>query len=112
MIRNMLYVVFMSTVLMAFAEKSYSLDFNSLDGQDSYRCSQGIVAIGNLARTVREKCGDPLEIKWKQDVGPVWIYYQEQATLMYYLEFTNEKLQRIMSAPCSPDDSNCLDLEF
>lgn len=112
MLRNILYAGVMFAFLIAFAGQSYSLDFNSIDDQASYRCSEEVVAIGDLDRSVREKCGDPLEIKKIQDHGPIWIYYHDQANFMYYLEFLNEKLQRIASAPCSPDDPDCLDLEY
>ena len=112
MIRNMLYFGVTLALLIVFVEKSYPIDFTSLADQSSYRCSGGVVAIGDLDRSVREKCGDPLEIKRIQDHGPIWIYYHEQANFMYYLEFLNEKLQRIVSAPCSPDDPDCLDLEY
>ena len=105
-----LYFIIVLAVLMLWAGKSYSVDFNSLADQSSYRCSGGVVAVGDLDRDVREKCGDPLEIGRKQDYGPIWIYYEDQANFMYYLPFLNGKLQRIVGAPCSPDDPGCLDL--
>jgi hypothetical protein len=98
-------------VLFAFAGASHAADFNSLADQSSYRCSGGVVSVGDLDRDVREKCGDPLEIARIQDYGPIWIYYQEQANFMYYLAFLNGKLQRIVGAPCSPDDPACFELE-
>ena len=96
--------------LIIFAGKSYSIDFNSLADQSSYRCTGGVVAVGDLDRDVREKCGDPLEIGRRQDFGPIWIYYEDQANFMYYLPFLNGKLQRIVGAPCSLDDADCFDL--
>ena len=104
------YFIAVLALLIIFAGKSYSVDFNSLADQSSYRCSGGVVAVGDLDRDVREKCGDPLEIGRKQDYGPIWIYYEDQANFMYYLAFLNGKLQRIVSAPCSPDDPACFDL--
>jgi hypothetical protein len=95
-------------LLIIFAGNSYPIDF--MVDQSSYRCSGGVVAKGDLDRDVREKCGDPLEIGRKQDHGPIWIYYEDQANAMYYLEILNGKLQRIVSAPCSPDDPECFDL--
>ena len=77
---------------------------------ESYRYSGGIGSVGDLDRDVREKCGDPLEIGRRQDFGPIWIYYEEQANFMYYIAFLNGKLQRIVGAACSPDDANCFDL--
>jgi len=111
MIRNMLYLGAAIVVLIAFTGKSHAVDFTSLADQSSYRCSGGVVSVGDSDRDVREKCGDPLEIGRRQDFGPIWIYYHEQATFMYYLAFLNGKLQRIVGAPCSADDPGCFDLE-
>lgn len=111
MIRNMIYVSVAIAVSVALAGISHSLDFNSLADQSSYRCSGGVVSVGDSDRDVRGKCGDPQETARLQDYGPIWIYYQEQATFMYYLAFLNGKLQRIVGAPCSPDDPGCFDLE-
>jgi hypothetical protein len=105
-----LYFVSILTLLTIFAGTSYSVEFNSLADQSSYRCSGGVVAIGDSDIDVREKCGDPLQIGRKQDYGPVWIYYEDQSNFMYYLPFLNGKLQRIVGSPCSPDDADCLDL--
>jgi hypothetical protein len=110
MIRHILFFALMFSLLTLFAQTSYSIDFNSLADQSSLRCSNGVVAIGDLDRDVRKKCGAPYQIGSRQDFGPVWIYYEEQANYMYYLPFLNGKLQRIVSAPCSPDDPDCLDL--
>ena len=62
MTRNMLCFGAVMVVLFAFAGASHAADFNSLADQSSYRCSGGIVSVGDLDRDVREKCGDPLEI--------------------------------------------------
>ncbi len=110
MIRNILYFGAVFAFLIVFAEKSHSVDFNSLADQSSYRCSGGVVSVGDSDIDVREKCGDPLEIGKKQDYGPIWIYYENQADFMYYLEILNGKLQRIVGVSCSPDDPECLDL--
>jgi hypothetical protein len=110
MIRNMLFYGVAVALLIAFAEKSHAIDFSSLADQSSYRCSGGVVSVGDLDRDVRGKCGDPLEIGRKQDFGPIWIYYADQGNFMYYLAFLNGKLQRIVGAPCSPDDADCFDL--
>ena len=110
MIRNLLYPVVILAVLINFSEKSYCIDFTTLADQSSYRCSGGIVAVGDLDRTVLEKCGDPLEIGKRQDFGPIWIYHSPQQKFMYYLAFLNGKLQRIVGAPCSPDKPECFDL--
>ena len=110
MTRNILFLGAASALLIIFAGKSFSVEFNSLADQSSYRCSGGVVAIGDLDRSVREKCGDPLEIGRRQDSGPIWIYHKAQGNFMYYLVFVNGRLQRIVGAPCSPDDPDCFDL--
>ena len=109
--KKMLYAAAAFVLLIAVAGKTQSLDFSSLADQSSYRCSGGVVALGDSHRNVREKCGEPLAIARLQDHGPIWIYANEQATFMYYLAFLNGKLQRIVGAPCSPDDPACFELE-
>ncbi|MEE9495280.1 MAG: DUF2845 domain-containing protein [Desulfobacterales bacterium] len=110
MTRNILFLGVTLVLLIIFTEKSNSIEFNSLADQSSYRCSGGVVAIGDLDRSVREKCGDPLEIGRRQDSGPIWIYHTAQGNFMYYLVFLNGRLQRIIGAPCSVDDPDCFDL--
>jgi hypothetical protein len=111
MIKNLLYIGAAFFLFIVWAGKAQSLDFSSLADQSSYRCSGGVVATGDSHRSVQEKCGEPVEIARLQDHGPIWIYANEQATFMYYLAFLNGKLQRIVGAPCSPDDPACFDLE-
>jgi hypothetical protein len=110
MIRNIIYLGVAAALLLVFIDTSQSIDFRNLADQSSYRCSGGVVAIGDLDRSVREKCGDPLEIGRRQDFGPIWIYYNDQSKFMYYLAFANGNLQRIVSAPCNPDNADCFDL--
>ena len=110
MLRQLLFFALMLVLLTVFAEASHSIDFNSLADQSSFRCSGGVVGIGDLDRDVREKCGPPYQIGRRQDFGPVWIYYEEQANYMYYLPFLNGRLQRIVSSHCSPDNPDCLDI--
>ena len=110
MIKNLLYLVAILVMLINFSEVSYSIDFTTVADQDSYRCSEWVVATGDLDRTVRKKCGDPLKIGIRQDWGPIWIYHSPQEGFMYYLEFVNGKLQRIVSAPCNPEKPECFDL--
>ena len=71
MIRNTLLLGTALTLLIIFIDKSHSIDIRSLADHTSYRCSGGIVAVGDLDRDVREKCGDPLEIGRRQDFGPI-----------------------------------------
>jgi hypothetical protein len=85
MTRNILFLGVTLVLLIIFAEKSNSIEFNSLADHSSYRCSGSVVAIGDLDRSVREKCGDPLEIGRRQDSGPIWIYHTAQGNFMYYI---------------------------
>jgi hypothetical protein len=110
MFRSKLYFIAALVWAALILENAYSLDFNSLTDQSSYRCSEALVAIGDSERSVREKCGDPIEIAAVPDYGPIWIYGQEGDRFMYYLEFVDGKLQRILAAPCRIDDPSCFDL--
>ena len=110
MIKNIICSGIALALLVIFADSSQSIDIGSLADQSSLRCSGGVVAIGDLDRSVRGKCGDPLEIGRRQDLGPIWIYYNDQSKFMYYFAFANGRLQRIVSAPCNPDNPDCFDL--
>ena len=97
--------------IVIFADKSYSLDITTMADQSSLRCWGGVVAIGDSERDVQEKCGGPLEVAYRQDFGPIWIYHLgQQDRFMYYLAFLHGKLQRIASAPCNPNEYECFDL--
>jgi hypothetical protein len=97
-------------VLLIFVAPSYGLDLDSMADQSTWRCAGGVVAIGDLDRDVRNKCENPIEVARVQDIGPLWIYQPGQAKFMYYLAFQNGKRQRIASAPCRNNDSECYDL--
>jgi hypothetical protein len=97
-------------ILIIFVAPSYGFDLDSMADQSTWRCPGGVVAIGDLDRDVRNKCGNPIEVARVQDVGPVWIYQPGQTKFMYYLAFLNGKLQRIASAPCRNNDPECYDL--
>jgi hypothetical protein len=99
------------TIMTALCGVSDAIDFNSLADQSLHRCEGGVVAYGDLDRSVRKKCGDPLKIASRQGHGPIWIYHEAQANFMYYLEFRNRKLQRIVSSPCDVDDPACYELQ-
>ena len=99
-------------LLTIVANESYSLDIMNLRNQSSHRCPGGIVARGNLYRDVRNRCGDPINIANKQDLGPIWIYHFRQDRFMFYLAFLHGNLQRIASAPYNPDKPECLDIRW
>jgi len=110
MIKTRIYLLAISALLIFYTSPSFSLDIYSMADQSTWRCSGGIVAVGDSDRDVRNKCGSPIEVARKQDFGPIWIYQPGQAKFMYYLAFQNGKLQRIASAPCTGDDPECYDL--
>jgi hypothetical protein len=110
MFRTIFYLLAISALLIFFAGSSFSLDIYGMTDQSTWRCSGGIVAIGDSDRDVRNKCGTPIEVARIQDFGPIWIYQPGQAKFMYYLAFLNGKLQRISSAPCRSNDPECYDL--
>jgi hypothetical protein len=107
---NTFYLGAVLALFLVVARVSYAVDITNLADQSSLRCSGGIVATGDSDRTVGQKCGEPMDVQSKQDVGFVWIYNFGQSRYMYYLAFQNGRLQRIVSAPCSVNDDYCYDL--
>ena len=107
----MIRIRFIGAAILAafifFAERSSSADDWSLADQSSYRCPGGLVAVGDSNRSVRDVCGDPLEITSRDDKGPIWIYHFGQERFMYYFEFVFGKLERILSAPCNRAKYDC-----
>jgi len=107
-------IIFLSTilaVLSVFAERSYSININNLADQSSYRCYGGIVSTGDSERSVKDKCGAPIERTRRQsDSYDIWIYKFGQSDFMYYFGFLHGRLQRIVSAPCKATDAVCYDL--
>ena len=97
-------------LLILFTDKSYCFDIFNMRDQSTLRCRGGIVAIGDSKRDVRSKCGDPLEMAYRQDFGPIWIYHFSGDRFMYYLAFLHGNLQRIGSAICNPNRFECFDL--
>ena len=110
MVRSKLYFIAALVWVALIFQNAYSLDFNSLTDQSSFRCSEAVVSIGDSDRSVREKCGDPIAIANVPDYGPIWIYGQEGDRFMYYLEIVDGKLERIFVAPCTINDPSCFDL--
>jgi hypothetical protein len=104
------FSIFIVGLLFIFTGNSYAIDLNFLADQSSYKCRGGIVAVGDRDRTVRDKCGEPLEITRREvDSYDIWIY-SFGSKFMHYFGFMHGKLQRIVSAPCSVNDPDCFDL--
>ncbi len=104
---------FICTLLMlmiVFAQDAVTVDYWSLADQSTYRCPGGIAAVGDSDRSVRDVCGEPLEVTSREDKGPIWVYHFGQDRFMYYFEFVFGKLERILSTPCNRDNYECFDL--
>jgi len=110
MMRNTIYPAILLAVLLATPQILHAVDITNLADQSTLRCAGGIVATSDSDRAVLQKCGEPLDVQSKQDVGPIWIYHIGQSKFMYYLAFQNGRLQRIVSAPCNSNDYDCYDL--
>ena len=110
MTRHPIHLGILLAILLAVPQILEAVDITNLADQSTLRCPGGIVATGDPDRAVVQKCGEPLDTQYRQDVGPVWIYNIGQSRFMYYLAFQNGRLQRIVSAPCSVNDDDCYDL--
>jgi hypothetical protein len=109
--RKKLYLLITLVLTIIFTGKSYSIDITRWADQSTYKCQGGIVAVGDLDRTIMEKCGKPLDITSRlADSDEIWIYHFGNSRFMYYFPFLNGRLQRIVGAPCSVDDPKCFDL--
>ena len=108
--KQILYTSAILLLLIFTADTSYALDIMNLRDRASLRCPGGIVARGDSESRVRERCGEPLKIATRQDFGPIWIYHFGQDRFMHYMAFLHGNLQRIASAPCSPNRDECLDV--
>lgn len=111
MIKNSVIIWAVFAVISILAQNAIAVDYWSLDGQSTYRCPGGVVAVGDSDRSVRETCGNPLEITSREDKGPIWVYHFGQDRFMYYLEFVFGKLERILSTPCDRNKYECFDLD-
>ena len=108
--KHLLYKSAVLLLLILSTGTSHALDIMNLRDQASLRCPGGIVARSDSEIRVQERCGDPLKITNRQDFGPIWIYHFGQDRFMFYLAFLRGNLQRIASAPCSPNRAECLDI--
>lgn len=111
MMNNSVTIWIILASVTIFTPNAVAFDYWSLSDQSSYRCPGGIVAIGDSDRSVRETCGNPLEVTSREDKGPIWVYHFGQERFMYYLEFVFGKLERILSRPCDRNKFECFDLD-
>ena len=72
------------------------------------RCADGIISIGDSARDVLTRCGDPLTTGWMAGkTYDISVYHLEGSAFIHYLGFRNKRLQRIYSVNCIKDDPLC-----
>ncbi len=69
--RNTIYLGVVLVFFLAAPQFLNAVNIDNLADQATLRCSGGIVATGELDRVVLQKCGEPVEVQHKQDVGPV-----------------------------------------
>ncbi|MGD8343804.1 MAG: DUF2845 domain-containing protein [Desulfobacterales bacterium] len=110
MVKNSCVIWALLALVTILAPNAVAIDYWSLTDQSTYRCPGGVVAVGDSDRSVRETCGDPLEVTSRDDKGPIWVYHFGQDRFMYYFEFVFGKLERILSTPCNRDNYECFDL--
>jgi hypothetical protein len=110
MIKNSVLIWAVLAIITIFTQHAAAVGYWSLADQSTYRCPGGVVAVGDSDRSVRETCGEPLEITSRDDKGPIWVYHFGQARFMYYFEFVFGKLERILSTPCNRNNYECFDL--
>jgi hypothetical protein len=111
MIKNSFVICAVFALITVSAHNTDAIDYWSLADQSTYRCPGGVVAVGDSDRSVRDACGNPLEVTSREDKGPIWVYHFGQDRFMYYLEFVFGKLERILSTPCNRDNYECFDLD-
>lgn len=76
--------------------------------RSSYRCADGLVSQGDLARDVLAKCGEPMqEARMQLEPYIVWIYPSGNGDYIVYMAFTHERLNRIYVARCWEDNPHC-----
>ena len=61
-------------------------------------CDGGIVAPGDSADSVKEKCGEPQQVLTPDPQEPVrWVYDFGGTQFKYYISIVNGKVERIQS---------------
>jgi len=103
-----LFLAILIILPVAVAATSQALDIGVEESQ--MQCLSGTVTIGDSDRSVLFKCGHPMgETKLKNEPNDIWIYHFGATKWMYYISFSNGKVERIISAPCRSDKPDCYD---
>jgi hypothetical protein len=93
MSRKKILTVFMNALIFIFMIQSYAV---ALDDTSSLQCDGGIVAPGDSADSVKEKCGKPQQVLTPDPQEPVkWVYDFGGTQFTYYVSIVNGKVERI-----------------
>ena len=90
MSRKKILKVFINALIFIFMIQSYAV---ALDDTSSLQCDGGIVAPGDSADSVKEKCGEPQQVLTHDPQEPVKWVYDLGGT--YYVSIVNGKVERI-----------------
>jgi hypothetical protein len=86
----MILTVFINALIFIFIILPCAM---ALDDTPSLDCDGGIVAPGDSADSVKEKCGEPQQVLTPDPQEPVkWVYDLEGT---YYVSIVNGKVERI-----------------
>ena len=70
----------------------------ALDDTSSLQCDGGLVAPGDSADSVREKCGEPQQMLRPDPQEPVvWVYNFGSTQFVYHISIVNGKVERIQT---------------
>jgi len=91
----MILAVFIHALIFIFIIQPHAV---ALDDTSSLRCDGGIVAPGDSADSVKEKCGEPQQMLTPDPQEPVkWVYDFGGTQLKYYVSIVNGKVERIQT---------------
>ncbi len=93
MSRKMILTLFINAFIFIFVIQPNVM---ALDDTSSLQCDGGIVAPGDSADSVREKCGEPQQVLTPDPQEPVkWVYDFGGTQFTYYVSIVNGKVERI-----------------
>lgn len=85
-------VLFFLVLFLVCASSSFAVD---LEDADALECADGIVNVGDSKSDVLEKCGEPTRKEGFREY--LWIYDFGSSSLVYYLTFSKERLERVQT---------------
>ena len=87
---KIILALFICALIFTFGIQSNSM---AMDDTSTMRCDGGIVAAGDSEDSVKEKCGEPLQVLTPDPQEPVKWVYDLGGT--YYVSIVNGKVERI-----------------